>query len=116
MALSGEKATLDVVIAQSASLSSAIEMPTATLLGYIMPAAWTAADMTYQGSYDGTNWYDLHADTSGEITSAVTASKLVSVYPYDYMACRWLRLRSGTSGTPVVQTAARTISLIVGEA
>lgn len=116
MALSGEKGTVGVVIAESASLSSAVELPTATLLGFIMPSAWTAADVTYQGSNDGTTWYDLHSDTAGEITSTVTAGKLISVYGYDFAACKWLRLRSGTSATPVAQVAARTITLIVGEA
>lgn len=116
MALSGEKGSLDVVIAQSASLSGAIELPSATLLGLIMPSAWSAADITYQGSNDGSTWYDLHSDTAGEVTSSVTAGKLVSVYPEDFIACRWLRLRSGTSAAAVAQAAARTITLIVGDA
>lgn len=81
-----------------------------------MPAAWTAADITYQGSADGSTWYDLHTDPAGEVVSTVTAGKLVSVYAEDFETCQWLRLRSGTSAAAVAQGAARTLVLVTGGA
>ena len=48
-------------IALSGSLSAAVAIPlTHNLVGLVMPAAWDAADLTFQGSFDGTTYGNLY--------------------------------------------------------
>jgi hypothetical protein len=100
-------------IAINASLSDSIDMADGSLVGIIMPAAWTAGGLHIAGSVDGTNFYPLF-DTAGNelgVTSAV-ASYMYTFDPGLAVPPRYIKIRSGTAGTPVVQLAARTFTVI----
>jgi hypothetical protein len=58
----------EVTIASGASLSNAAAIPPShTLVGILMPAAWDAASLTFQGSWDGTNYGNAHSDDGVEV-------------------------------------------------
>jgi len=100
-------------IASGASLSDAVAIqPTHTLAGILMPAAWDAADLTFQGSFDGTNYGDLYSDDGSEVTIPAAAGRIIPVGSSDLRAMPYLKVRSGTSTTPVAQTAQRVITLV----
>ena len=100
-----------VVIASGASLTSAINLGARKLVGIIMPSAWTAAALTFSGSNadDGT-FVDIY-DGATERSYAVTASKYLMLAISDWVGVKHLKIRSGTTGTPVNQGAARSIIL-----
>lgn len=103
----------DATIANGAALSGAVDLQGNTIVGIQMPSSWTAANLTFQGSADGTTYQDVY-DTSGtEVVITAAASRCIVVNPATFQALRFLKIRSGTTGTPVNQGAARTISLIV---
>lgn len=105
--------TATVTIASGQALSGAIDLLGYNLVGVQMPAAWTAANLTFQGSIDGTNFYDLY-DGSAEINlSAAAASRYLALTPSQFAGVRYLKVRSGTTGTPVNQAADRSLTLIV---
>lgn len=102
-----------VVIAQSASLSGLTDVGWGRIVALRTPAAWTAADITLQGSEDGVNFANIHPDTSDtEYTIQAGASRYI-ILPVPLGGIGWLKVRSGTSGSPVNQEAARSIQVIV---
>jgi hypothetical protein len=79
-----------------------------------MSAAWTAAAITFQVSADGSNWYDLYTE-GGEYTltsSVVGASRTIVVDPAVFIGIRYLKIRSGVSGTTVNQASQRDLTLV----
>jgi len=76
-----------------------------------MPSQWTAASLTFQGSVDGSNFYDI-ADTNGIYELNVGANQHVAMDAAFFAGVRFLKVRSGTPTTPVAQGADRDIRII----
>ena len=103
-----------VTILSGASLSNALNLDSRNMFGILMPTGWDAAAITFRGSYDGTNFYDLYDDTGTEINFVVAASRYVLVsFPAKFFGLKKLIVRSGTTGAAVNQTANRAIGLIL---
>jgi hypothetical protein len=102
-----------VTIANGASLSGSVDMGAARLVGIIMPASWTAAGLTFQCSSDNSTFYNMYDETGAELTWTVAASTYVTAnFPTRWLACRYLKIRSGTSSVAVNQGAARTLTVV----
>lgn len=100
-------------IAISESLTGEIDLTGLTLVGVIMPSAWTTADLTFQtGVVSGSlsNHYDQN---DIETTVYVGASRDVQIDVQTFLGRRYMKIRSGTSGTPVAQAAARELTLVL---
>lgn len=103
-----------VTIANGASLSGALNIDQRNLFAILMPAAWTSAAMTFQGSYDGTTYYDLYDENGVEINFTVAASRYVLISaPIKFLGLKKLKVRSGTSASAVNQGGDRAIGIIV---
>ena len=110
---------LIATITSGTSLSAALDL---TLLGGVpasiqMPAAWDAANLTFQVSADGTtfqNYFDS-AGAGAEIVVGAAASRVIRLVPTDFWGIRFLKIRSGTSGLAVNQTADRALFLVYRE-
>ena len=85
----------------------------AFVTGILMPAAWTAASLSFQVSIDSANFYDLYDTFGSEVVVATAASRVITVPATLMLGFRYIKVRSGTTGTPVYQGADRTITLIV---
>jgi len=101
-------------IASSASLSDAVEMDGDSLIAIVMPAAWTAADITFQVSYDNGTTFQVLIDQDGNEVTATspTASKTTTLKPANFPRIDQIKIQSGTSGTPVTQAAERVLGLV----
>ena len=107
-----EPLTQTVTIANGASLSSIARLPNAhELAAIIMPAAWTSAGMTFQAGASYTV-QDVFAADGNEIALVLVATDYVPVAPALLNGARWIKVRSGTTGTPVNQGAERVITLV----
>lgn len=104
---------LTATIANAASLSDAIHLAGGRLVGLQMPAAWTAAGITLQASFDGTTYADVYTSTGTEFSITTDASRFVLLDPTTLIGAQRIKLRSGTAGTPVNQLAERLIRVIV---
>jgi hypothetical protein len=108
--------TKTATIAESGSLSSEVDLEGYIIAQISMPAAWTAASLTFQvATTTGGTFQDLYDDSGNEVTSSASASK---VYAQDInitklAGARFLKIRSGTSASAVAQAAERTITLIL---
>jgi hypothetical protein len=86
------------------------------LIGVEMSTGWTAAAISFRVSMDGTNFFDLFDDGGTEVSLTVAASRIIgfrsdirsSLRPWKY-----IQLRSGLTGAPVNQAAARSLFLMV---
>lgn len=110
---SSSTGTLTVTIAQDASLSAALNLNHATPVQLQMPAAWDAANITFQCSYDNSTFTDLYDQYGTEYSVTAAASRSVILTPADFTGCRYMKVRSGTASVPVAQTAARSLILLM---
>lgn len=104
--------TTTVTIANGESLSGAVDLKGRKLVGIVMPAAWTSASLTFQASPDGTNYFNLY-DGATERALTVAASYYSMQNIGDWVGVRYLKIRSGTSGSAVNQGGARVLTLVV---
>jgi hypothetical protein len=92
------------------------------LVGIIMPGTWTAANLTFQMSPDRpvvlpdddapAAFYNGYDDAGNEVTVTAAASRALMLSQNVLIVGRCFKIRSGTSGTPVDQTATRTLTVI----
>ena len=104
--------TATATIANGASLSGVIDLGGRKLVAIDMPASWTAASLTFQASIDGTNFDNMY-DGATERSVTVAASYYSMLNIGDWIGVRYLKIRSGTSGTPVNQGGARVLTLVI---
>lgn len=103
---------ITVTIAASGSLSSACPVPHGQLVYMVeFPAAWDAADCTFQVSKDGGATYKNLYDEVGEVTYKAGANRIIILDSLRHSIDGYVKIRSGTSSVPVAQTADRTIKV-----
>lgn len=102
---------MEASIAINTSLSDAIDLKNNRLSYIQMPAAWTAANLTFQVSEDGATFNNLYNDAGTEYTVTADANRVLRLTLHDWLAVRYMKIRSGTAGSPVNQAAARTLRL-----
>lgn len=103
-------------IADSASLSGAVDLSSfsGTLVAIQTPSGWTSAVLTFQASYDGTTYANLYNSAGAEVTTGtIAASYYVALDPADFAGIRYLKVRSGTSGSATNQSSGDTLQLIL---
>jgi hypothetical protein len=106
-----------VTIASGASLSTAIAIGANYFpCVLLMPAAWTAADITFQLSLDNSTFYNVYnADGTEYTLTAPVSSSAILLPPADFSGAKYLKIRSGTAGSPVNQSGAKSLSILVKE-
>ena len=108
--------TLIATIANGASLSDGILLEGSVLVGIRMCATWDAANLTFQGSMNDEDYLNIYDSAGNEEVFTAAASRQISIEASDTAGWRWVKVRSGTSGTPVAQDTGedpRLIELIV---
>jgi len=106
--------TIPVTIANTTALSPAATLGSNRLLvGIAMPSGWDAAALTFQASIDGgQTWLEMQG-ASAVLTYAAAAGQYIAVDPALWRGVTMVKVRSGTSGSPVSQTADRALQLVV---
>jgi len=103
-------------IAAGQSLSGAVSLGAFTLVGISMPAAWTAAGLSFQASPDGgATWQELYDTAGNEITFTAAAGQflmLAATPSYDWRGINMVKVRSGTASVAVNQAAQAVVNLI----
>lgn len=101
-------------IPNGAALSNAVALKGLHLEAIALPAGWTTAAITFDGSLDGGATYQSIKDnTSTEVTVTATAASKSLILPPLLLGKTWthIKLRSGTVGSPVNQTGPLTLTL-----
>ena len=106
-------ANLIATIANGASVSGEIDLGGSSMQMLLMPATWTAASITFQVfETTGGTARSAYDDSGSEIVVTTAASRAVPV-PAELAGARFIRIRSGTVGTPVNQGGDRIITVIL---
>ena len=102
------------ILSGATGLSDIIDLEGYQLFGIQMPATWVTANITFQTSFDGTTFQDAYDDSGLEITLQALQGKNISVDINALKLAPWkyVKFRSGTSGTPVDQTATRILKIV----
>lgn len=101
-------------IANGAALSDSQPLAGGALIGIYIPAAWTAANLTFQASEDGATWSDVHSPDGTEYVVTVNAAGQYYPLPVaDLLGPSFLRVRSGTAAAAVNQGGSRSLVLKV---
>ena len=95
------------------SISPSVQIGGSALVGIVMPAAWTAASITMQGSHDGVTFNNIYKDDGTEKTITTAASRYIPLNPADFVGCDEVKIRSGTNSVHVDQEAERAIVLVL---
>jgi hypothetical protein len=106
---------IPLTIANGASLSDGGALGGRIPTIIMMPAEWTAAGLTFQGSHDGTTYYDLYDEDGTELTIPTSATRRIIISPTHFTDHKYLKVRSGTAATAIAQGAERIIYLEVWE-
>lgn len=97
------------------SLSGEVDLTRHRIRAIHMPSAWTAANLTFQAAaYPSGTFNDVYDDAGNELQITAAASRailLTSDADKQIANLGVVKIRSGTTGAPVNQDAARTLSL-----
>jgi len=107
-------------ITSGTPLSTEIDLEGYQLAAIEMPSEWTAAGLTFQGSStSGGTYKDIKAnglevtEPGSNLTATANVINAIDVNALALAPIRYLKIRSGTSGSAVNQTADRTLTLIL---
>ena len=101
-----------VTISNGTSLSPAVPLGDWTMCGIAMPAGWDAASLSFQVSVDGgSTWLEMQ-DGASAYSLTAAAGQYIAFEPFKWTGVNHVKVRSGTSGSAVNQTADRALTLI----
>lgn len=107
-----QQTTHNTIIANGASLSDAVALGPHRAVAIVMPDTWTAASLTFEVSVDGGTTYKPLYDVYGqEYTVPASNNRTILLPPSDFASVNALKIRSGSSGTPVNQGADRALQV-----
>jgi len=105
--------TTTVTILDGQSLSGAADLRAlGAPVAIITDAAWDTNAVTFQLSVDGVLYTDLRSGATEVGQPAVVASAITALNPFDFLAARYIKVRSGTSAAPVVQAGDTVVTIV----
>ena len=107
---------ITVVISANQTQTSAIDFGHKEVIALQMPSTWTTANITLLGATTVSGAYTPVYDQSGsEINLAVANNRMIMVDGSSqiFNTIRYMKIRSGTSATPVSQDADRLLEFIL---
>lgn len=103
---------VETIIASGASLGAVVDCAGRVFCGIDMPAAWTAASLTFfAASAQNGTFKQVYRPDGSEYVVTVAASTFVPIPPLDFAGVRYLKIQSGVNGATVNQSADRTLLL-----
>lgn len=116
--MAGRISKYTATIANAGSLSNAFPQGDGALVAIELPSAWTAAALSFDVSNDNVTYKSLSWSGSEFTISDPSAGTSIlgtalSVDPAIFQGYRYIKIRSGTVGTPVAQGGARTLYAII---
>ena len=105
---------LPVVVRLGESITDAIALGLLHLSAIVIPTSWTPANLTFQSSVDGVTWGDVYDGAGNEYKLNVQANgSYILLDSSAFYTMNYVKIRSGTTATPVPQTAERSLQLVI---
>ena len=109
---------INVPVVATATITSGASLSDAVYCGDGVPEALVlpvidAAAITFQGSADGVTYVDVYDVGASEVSIASSSGSIGVPAPEEVKGYAYIKVRTGTSATPVAQTAQREIQVII---
>ncbi len=99
---------LNVVIANGSTISTQASLCGTSLVGLKIPSNFIGTNLSFQGSLDGTNFFDIKSGINGNLINAVVGSNAIyNFHLFDLITVLYIRLIATTP-----QTSDVTINLL----
>jgi len=95
------------IIEAGQSLSNGIDCSAGTIVRLTTPRNWDLANLSFQVSNDGITYNDLYLPTTGEVIIPCGPARALNIDPTRWPSAVFLKVRSGSSKEPIVQSAQR---------
>lgn len=109
------------------ALTGEIDLGSNKLFAIEFPSTWAGTSITFQAKTQGQpaagdtspddleTWKNVYDDAGTEVTVTCAANRIVGLdaTALELSSLRWIRIRSGTSASPVNQNPAKPLKLIV---
>jgi hypothetical protein len=105
-------AGIQITIPAGQSLSDAADLRTSTLVMILIPTTWADANVSFQVSDDNVTFYDLFQTLGLELQRAALAGTAIVINQADTQGAVYFKVRSGSRGVPIVQSADQVLTLI----
>lgn len=104
-----------VTVANGAALSGASGdlKDLGQLVAVLTDSAWDTNAITFQGSIDGTNFFDIYEEGSEYSVTGAAASKAYTVDVQVFMPYSYIKVRSGTGASPANQSGDSVVTLVL---
>jgi len=101
---------LSATIASGASLSGAVAISYLVPVTFVIPAEFDGTAITFQGSVDGTNYFNLYDEAGTEINFPASASRIIKITNLSYFyGLEYIKVRAGTAASATNQTTTDTV-------
>lgn len=104
--------TVTAVIPGTGSVSAGVQLANQGLIGLYFPGNFANASLSFLVSLDNTTWLTLVDPFGNEVAIPSQASQQVGLDPDDFLGYTYIKVRSGTSGSPITQPSDAAVSLI----
>jgi hypothetical protein len=103
---------VSLIIPAGQVLSAGVDCSEGYLARIQMPSTWNSANLSFQISHDGVQYYDLLDNNGKEALMAVIpgTARMVREEPWS-SGIGWWKLRSGSRANPIVQDTDRTFMI-----
>lgn len=98
-------------IANGESLSGAVQLGGMYLSKIALPAEFDGTAITFQGSLDGSTFYNLYTNAGTEVNYPASASRVIVPEFMDFLGLHSIKVRAGTAGAATNQTGATVVSI-----
>ena len=104
---------INVTISAGQAITAEIDTGGKRLARIAIPASWTTANITFQvAPISGGTFTDLYDSGGTEYNVTVGGASRTIIIPLaDMIGLRFIKIRSGTTGTPVNQAADRILAI-----
>lgn len=106
----------EVTIGAGQALSNAKTVNNNTPVALLIPSGWTAAPITFAGSFDDTTFFPMSDHVANEVTIPVTIinseDTIIRLVPSEFVNIKSFKIRSGTAASTVNQVAERIIKIL----
>lgn len=102
------------------SLTGEIDLGSNKLMAIEFPTTWAGTSITFQSKVERNEngletWRNVYDDAGSEVTATVGSNRIVGLdaLALELSSLRYIRIRSGTSSSPVNQNPTKLLRLIV---
>lgn len=90
-----------VVEIDGGTTSDAIDIKGSSIVGLVCPSGVSGTSMTFQGTVDDVNYYNVYDESGSQKSVTIAASRYIALNPNDYVGIHKLKMVSSATETSI---------------